>query len=170
MRERMVPEQRWSLELAIVPTKNHSKIDWLVEKCTELGASKITFIKSHRSERPKINLQRLNRIAVSAMKQSGRAYLPSIEDLIGLTFFVRRSDLPQSKFIAHCEPGEKLELSDLKRGEEATILIGPEGDFTSEEVLSAKANGFRELSLGNDRLRTETAGIHVTSVVNFINQ
>ena len=159
----------WSLHLAIAPTKNLSKMEWMTEKCTELGVDKITFLHCQRSERAKVNIGRLKRIAVSAMKQSGRFFLPQIENSVPYPSFVNNS-LPVFRYIAHCADGEKAPLQDVAKDENVVILIGPEGDFTKEELVLAKKANFKELSLGNTRLRTETAGIHVTSVINFINQ
>ena len=160
----------WQLHLAVAPTKVHGKMEWMLEKCTELGLAKITFIKCQRSVRPKVNVDRLRRIAISAMKQSGRFYLPIIEDLVPFPSFVTREGFARTRLIAHCEQTDRLPLdsnSDLSR---VVLLIGPEGDFTENEIARARAANFAEITLGSARLRTETAGLHVTSILNFINQ
>jgi len=160
----------WMLHLAVAPTKIHGKMEWMVEKCTELGLARLTFIQCKRSVRPKVNLNRLNRIAISAMKQSGRFYLPKIEGPIPLQSLLSRDDLPDTRLIAHCEKREQAHMNEYSNLNQMMVLIGPEGDFTEEEITKAKAAKFTEITLGNARLRTETAGLYVTSVVNFINQ
>ncbi len=160
----------WALSLAVAPTKKSDKMEWMVEKCTELGVGKITFIACQRSERRKLNLGRLHKIAVSAMKQSGRVYLPILEDLTSMNQYMKQIRSADNKFIAHCGEGLKADLTTLPAAVPSVIVIGPEGDFTPEEIIQARQANFKEITLGKCRLRTETAAVHVTSVVNFLNQ
>jgi len=158
------------LHLAMAPTKNMERNEWLVEKATEIGIDEITFLNCHFSERKVLKTERLEKIAVSAMKQSLKAKLPLINEL---TDFVRFMDLPAEgqKFIAHCHPGDKRLLKDvLRTGERATILIGPEGDFSEEEVALATREGYQAVSLGASRLRTETAALAACHTFNLFNQ
>ncbi|MDR0982949.1 MAG: 16S rRNA (uracil(1498)-N(3))-methyltransferase [Culturomica sp.] len=158
------------LHLAVAPTKSPDRMEWLAEKCTEIGVDEITFFTSEHSERKQIKTERLQRIMVAAMKQSQKAYLPtlktdvSIEDIIRMPFDGR-------KFIAHCHEGEKKRLDEVyTEGENALILIGPEGDFSEKEVATAVSAGFIPITLGNSRLRTETAGIVACHSINFLNK
>ncbi len=151
------------LHLAIAPTKNIDRMEWLVEKAVEIGVDEITFMRCKNSERTVIKEDRLLKIAESAVKQSLQAYIPKINPLINFADILKiKSEL---KFIAHCEdPHTKhLKSSDLKN-KSSLVLIGPEGDFSSEEISQAKTAGFSEISLGENRLRTETAGIYVCNV------
>jgi 16S rRNA (uracil1498-N3)-methyltransferase len=151
------------LHLAIAPTKNIDRMEWLVEKAVEIGVDEITFIRCKNSERTVIKEDRLIKIAESAVKQSLQSYIPKINALTNFADLLKtKADL---KFIAHCEEEAKNHLKsfDLKN-KTSLVLIGPEGDFTSEEIASAKTSGFTEISLGENRLRTETAGLYVCNV------
>lgn len=169
LEKKQQPDQRpLRLHLAIAPTKNVDRFEWLVEKAIEIGVDEITPIICHFSERKTLRLDRLQKIAVSAMKQSLRAQLPKINDLTSFEKLVRAAAEPQ-KFIAWCS-GEVAppHLKNLLRaGEPALILIGPEGDFAEAEVLLAQKIGFQEVSLGAARLRTETAGLFAVSIANL---
>jgi 16S rRNA (uracil1498-N3)-methyltransferase len=147
------------IHLAIAPTKNLERIEWLVEKGTEMGLDKISLLKCKNNERPRVNLERLNKIALSAFKQSKRAFLPTIIDIEKIETFVEQNS---KGYIAHCyrdiidlNPNTTLGQTFL----DGPILIGPEGDFSVQEVEHAMKNGYQTLSLGANRLRTETAGI-----------
>lgn len=147
----------YSIHIAICPTKMNERMEWFVEKATELGVTEITFLLSKNSERKAIKLERFENIAVSAMKQSKRLYLPKINDLTKVEQFIKNHP---NGFIAHCYDGTKQGLlEDFDNS--SPILIGPEGDFTPEEASLAKQNGYREITLGENRLRTETAGLYV---------
>jgi 16S rRNA (uracil1498-N3)-methyltransferase len=146
----------YSVHIAICPTKMNDRMEWFVEKATELGATEITFLLSKNSERKAIKLERFESIAISAMKQSKRLYLPRINDLVKVDVFLQKN---QNGFIAHCYAGEKISLLE-KFDASSPILIGPEGDFTQEECNLAKERGYKEISLGTNRLRTETAGLY----------
>lgn len=163
-------KRNYNLHLAIAPTKNISRFEWFLEKATEIGIDEITPIISNRSERKHLNLERMNKILISAMKQSLKAHLPKINKCIKFKDFIAKCNC-QRKLIAHCGETEKTPLQKkIKINENSCILIGPEGDFTKEEVELAKQNRFDFVSLGENRLRTETAGIYSCSIVNMINQ
>lgn len=148
------------LHIAIAPTKNIDRMEWMVEKAVEIGIDEITFMRCKNSERTVIKEDRLIKIAESAVKQSLQAYIPKINGLTNFADVITESaDL---KFIAHCEESYKKTLKDFEiKNRKSLILIGPEGDFSSEEIALAKTAGFSELSLGINRLRTETAGLYV---------
>jgi 16S rRNA (uracil1498-N3)-methyltransferase len=158
------------LHIAIAPTKNNDRFEWFLEKATEIGIDEITPLLCEHSERKTIKPDRMEKILVSAMKQSLKAWLPKLNPLISLSEFMQRNEDSQ-KFIAHCNKGEKVHLkNELKKEENVTILIGPEGDFSLMEVEQAHAAGFREISLGSSRLRTETAGVVACHIVNLVNE
>ena len=164
------PRKDFSIHLAIAPTKNSDRIEWMVEKCIEIGVSKISFLQCKTSERKSINLERLEKIAISAMKQSRRAWLTTIEPPSPFGDFIKRCSGKQ-KFIAHVDGtnSNQLVLLAVPRSE-YVILIGPEGDFVQEELEHAGKHGFQKVSLGPSRLRTETAGLFAVMVLNFVNQ
>lgn len=165
------PRQRnYTLHIAFAPTKQMDRNEWFVEKATEIGVDCFTPIASSYSERKEIKQERLEKIAVSAMKQSQQAHLPRID---ALTRFIGLVSQPFNgrKFIAHCYDQPKKPLAQTyRKGEHALILIGPEGDFSEEEVAQAIANGFEPVSLGDTRLRTETACLAATHTIHVINQ
>ncbi|MDM9632584.1 16S rRNA (uracil(1498)-N(3))-methyltransferase [Robiginitalea aurantiaca] len=160
---------RFELHLAVAPTKRLERFQWFLEKATEIGVSEITPIYCKRSERDKLSMERMQRVIQEAMKQSLRTYLPKLNKLTPVSEFLQ-SDLPDLRFIAHCEADEKV---DLKRrvapDKDIVILIGPEGDFSRPEIESAYEAGFLPVSLGRSRLRTETAAIVACATVNLIN-
>jgi len=151
------------LHLAVAPTKNPDRMEWLVEKAVEIGVSQISFVVCSRSERKHVDLSRLYRIAIAALKQSQGTWLPELQTLSFSQFLSDSSALHADKFIAYCDDkAQALEISDLKlQHEQAVFLIGPEGDFTPQEVNFARENGFQQVSLGEKILRTETAGVLV---------
>ena len=135
------------------------RMEWLAEKATEIGWDRVVFLNCRFSERKVVKTDRIERIVVSAMKQSLKFHKTTVEEMTDFKTFVK-ADHKGAKFIAHCYENEKRELFDaLVPGEDATILIGPEGDFSKEEVEAAIGAGFIPVSLGNSRLRTETAGL-----------
>lgn len=149
-----------SLSIAFAPTKNTERVEWFLEKAVELGVNRIIPIECQHSERKKSRIDRWERIMVSAMKQSLRYHLPVLEEMSSFEEVVERS--ASVRLIAHCYDQERLALKDgLKLGEDALILIGPEGDFSIEEVQNAEERGWTSISLGNRRLRTETAALSV---------
>ena len=163
------PYPKHNLHLIIAPTKSHDRIEWLVEKSIEVGVSSISFIKTDRTLRKKINIDRINRIALSAVKQSGQFYLPIINNLDSFKNVIPHV-LEKQLFIAHLEDDKRKKISDIyKKDSNCCILIGPEGDFTIDEISLAKKNNFRSITLGDSRLRTETAAIYAVSVVRMLN-
>lgn len=160
-------EQRHKRSIAIAPTKNNDRFEWFLEKATEIGITDIYPFVGKHSERKVIKEERLEKILVSAMKQSKNFYKPTLHPLVPFKSFVSSSDLPSKKYIAHCmEPDRHLnEL--YTSGSDAVVLIGPEGDFADEEVKLAKSEGWSDVSLGNSRLRTETAGIIACHLLNL---
>lgn len=148
-----------NIHVAIAPTKNMDRMEWLAEKATEIGLDSLTFLNCRFSERKVVKCDRVERIVVSAMKQSLKYHKPVVGEMTDLRKFVA-SERPGAKFIAHCHEGERVLLKDvLVPGEDATVLIGPEGDFSPEEVDMAIKAGYVPVSLGSSRLRTETAGL-----------
>ncbi len=164
------PSWKSRIEIALAPTKNLDRIEWFAEKATEIGIDKIHFLKTRYSERKELKTDRIQKILISAMKQSIKANLPELQDIIELKDFIKQ-DFKGQKFIAHCLPDEKVLLSKAyQKGENALILIGPEGDFSEEEITLALDNGFQAISLGNSRLRTETAALTACQTIHIINQ
>ena len=158
------------LHIAMAPTKNMDRTEWFAEKATEIGFDELTFLNCRFSERKVIKTERIQKILVSAIKQSLKARLPLLNEMTDFDKFVRQPFNGQ-KFIAHCYEGEKPLLKDiLKQGEDALVLIGPEGDFSEEEVKTAVAQGFQPVSLGRSRLRTETAALVACHILNLQNQ
>ena|ERR1035437_3533437 len=159
----------FSLSIAIAPTKNIERFEWFLEKVTEIGIDKVIPLICRYSERKEIKPDRLEKVIVSAMKQSQKAYLPELSPIQLFKDFICKP-FSGDKFIAHCINGEKPLLGNLvKQGVNILILIGPEGDFSAEEVEIAISQGFIPVSLGNSRLRTETAGVVACHTVNLIN-
>jgi len=160
--------KNYRVHIAIAPTKNNTRFEWFLEKATEIGIDEITPLLTEHSERKAVKTDRLEKILVSAMKQSQKTFLPKLNELISFKDFIQNNS-EKEKFIAHCNNGEKPHLKNtLKKEQDLLILIGPEGDFSLEEVAAAKENGFREISLGNERLRTETAGIVACHIANLM--
>lgn len=151
-------QHNYHLHIAIAPTKSNERFEWFLEKATEIGIDEITPIICNRSERKIIKIDRGKRILLSSMKQSLRYYLPKLNEAISLDSLLN-SKIDGSKYIAHCINSRKYELKKLAKTKKILILIGPEGDFTQEEINLAVKNKFKQISLGSNRLRTETAGI-----------
>lgn len=160
----------YRLHIAIAPTKNIDRMAWMLEKCTEMGVDEVTMLRAAHSERTEVKMERMEKVVVAAMKQSQKAYLPQLNPMTTFSGFMR-DRREQYRFIAHCREGEKVRLDEVYRGGgEVVALIGPEGDFSEEEVRLALAGGFRAITLGQSRLRTETAGIVVCHSIQFINR
>lgn len=163
-------KKNFKLHIAIAPTKNIDRFEWFLEKCTEIGIDEITPIISEHSERKVIKPERLAKILVSAMKQSVKTYLPKLNELTTFKSFIGQLD-DSKKYIAHCNEGEKSHLkNEVSEGDDVLLLIGPEGDFSPEEVEWAKEYDYQEISLGTARLRTETAGVVACHIVNLANE
>ncbi len=162
------PEYR--LHLAVAPTKMNDRYEWFLEKATEMGVGEITPLICDHSERKIIKTERFDKIIQSAMKQSLQYYLPKLNEPVSFKDFMKSKKNGQL-FIAHCEETDKKSLKDsVIAGQDATILIGPEGDFSAAEIKLALENGYNPVSLGNTRLRTETAAIAACHTVVFINE
>ena len=158
------------LHIAIAPTKNIERLEWFLEKATEIGIDEVTPILCEHSERKDVKIERLTKRITAAMKQSLKAYHPKLNDLTPFSKFVESVD-QQNKFIAHCMDGEKTYLSDvLATSTPCIILIGPEGDFSPAELDDARRYGFKPVSLGEARLRTETAALAACFEVNYLNR
>ncbi|MDN4164306.1 16S rRNA (uracil(1498)-N(3))-methyltransferase [Cytophagales bacterium LB-30] len=158
------------IHLAIAPTKNIERMEWFVEKTIELGIDQITFLKCQNSERKGINLERMEKKAVGAMKQSLHLRLPQLSEEIPFSTFLKQAEAEQ-KFIAYVDENHTKHLKNcLKENQRYLVLIGPEGDFTSEEIQYALASGFMPISLGNSRLRTETAGLAACMMCQWVNE
>lgn len=156
------------LHLAVAPTKNIDRFEWFLEKATEIGVDEITPILCSHSERKVIKDDRLEKVIVSAMKQSLKAYLPKLNPLTPFNQLIK-CGFPGKKFVAHCYEQDKRELkTEITESWSNLILIGPEGDFSEEEITQAIASGFTPVSLGASRLRTETAAVVACHTANLI--
>lgn len=165
IKETLPQNKTWKghIHLAIAPTKNMDRIEWMTEKATEIGFDELTFLNCTFSERKVLRTERIEKIVVSAVKQSRKPWKPIVNEMIPFKDFI---SMPRKgrKFIAHCyQEIEKNDLFDIinsdKENESITVLVGPEGDFSIEEVRLAIENGYESISLGQSRLRTETAGL-----------
>ncbi|MCV9928862.1 16S rRNA (uracil(1498)-N(3))-methyltransferase [Flavobacterium sp. LS1R49] len=164
------PASKYKLHIAVAPTKMNDRYEWFLEKATEIGVQEITPIICDRSERKVINIERFEKIILSAMKQANELYLPKLNEAISFKEFVKRKN-SGLQLIAHCEETDKKSLkSVLKPNEDITLLIGPEGDFSEKEIALAIENNFQPVSLGNTRLRTETAAMVACHSVAFFNE
>ena len=145
--------------VAVAPTKMHDRLEWFLEKATEIGIHEITPIICEHSERKVYKIDRAEKIIQSAMKQSNQYYLPKINEAITLSEFIKKNH-DGAKFIAHCEETDKKSFSkEIEKNKPITILIGPEGDFSTKEIKLALENNFIPVTMGNTRLRTETAAL-----------
>lgn len=155
------------LHLAMAPTKSNDRMTWMVEKLTEIGIDEITFLKCERSERKNINAERMQKTAIAAMQQSLRYYLPKVNPMVALKDFLSESaNTDAQKFIAHCEalPNQLFKKKVIPQ-KPSLALIGPEGDFSKREVQLANQQGFKDVSLGTVRYRTETAALVLASIL-----
>jgi 16S rRNA (uracil1498-N3)-methyltransferase len=155
------PARGYYLHVAIAPTKQIDRIEWMLEKAVEIGIDELSFVYCHNSERTSIKIERMRKIAESAVKQSLQARIPKLNEGISFKNFISSCDGGQ-KMIAHCEPGNKRTIKQIEfKSAKTVVLIGPEGDFSPREIEEAQAENFIPLSLGDNRLRTETAGLYV---------
>lgn len=151
------------LHIAIAPTKNIDRIEFFVEKAVEMGISEISIIVTEKTERKNINIDKIRKQAVAASKQSLRFHFPAINDSVKLSDFLKTIN-PEHTFVAHCHENlERMELKNIPQMEEITFLIGPEGDFSEKEIAFLAEHKIKAVSLGNQRLRTETAGVFVAA-------
>jgi len=161
-------KRNFHVHIAIAPTKNADRIEWFVEKVTEVGVDEISFILCKNSERKTVNLDRVEKIAVSAMKQSQQTWLPKINEMVPFKKIVEvKAD---QKFIGFVDSANPLHLNKLAQpNRKYLILIGPEGDFSKEELTLAMQSGFEKVSLGVNRMRTETAGLVAVHILGLVN-
>lgn len=163
-----IPPRDFSISIAVAPTKNNDRIEWFIEKAVEIGIDKIHLLLCKNSERKNVNLDRLTKIAVSAMKQSGQARLPYISDMVPFKEIVTQQ--AAQKFICYVDAGNPDQLKSLaKPNQSYLVLIGPEGDFNKDEIQLAAEHSFKKVSLGPNRLRTETAALTACQILNFVN-
>ncbi|KAF2327621.1 16S rRNA (uracil(1498)-N(3))-methyltransferase [Flavobacterium nitrogenifigens] len=161
---------KFHLHLAVAPTKMNDRFEWFLEKATEIGIQEITPIFCDRSERKVINRDRFEKIILSAMKQCNETFLPKLNEAISFKEFIKQKQ-NGLQLIAHCEETDKKSLKEvLKPNEDVTILIGPEGDFSEKEIALALENNYNPVTLGNTRLRTETAAVVACHSVVFFNE
>lgn len=168
-----VGKRNWQLHIAIAPTKNMDRLEWFIEKATEIGIDEVSLIDCKNSERTIVKTERIEKVAISAIKQSLKAYLPKINAVIDYKNFIALTkDFKGEKFIAHCQSSGTLShiKSQYTPKQNTLVLIGPEGDFTVDEVKLALDNGFKEISLGESRLRTETAALYACATLNVLNE
>ena len=158
-----LPEFSPKLHIAIAPTKNIDRIEFFVEKATEMEVSEITILQTEKTERKNLNIDKLRKQAIAASKQSLRFHFPKINDVTKLSDFLKNIN-PETTFVAHCDASfERTEISKIQNVENITFLIGPEGDFSEKEIKLLAEKDIKAVSLGNQRLRTETAGIFVAA-------
>lgn len=158
-----LPDFSPKLHIAIAPTKNIDRVEFFFEKAVEMGISEISFILTEKTERKNISIEKLRKQAISASKQSHRFHFPKVNDLIKFSEFMKSLNA-ENTFVAHCnESLERVSLNDIPKFENYTFLIGPEGDFSDKEIQLLADKGIKAVSLGNQRLRTETAGIFVSA-------
>ena len=158
------------LHIAIAPTKNIERTEWFLEKATEIGIDEVSLIITDHSERKDVKPERLRKVITSAVKQSIKAYHPVLNEPLSLKKFIQQAN-QDHKYIAHCMEGPKLSLkTDMKLHSSYLVMIGPEGDFSPSEVELALASGFKALTLGDSRLRTETAALEACFEINFLNR
>ena len=158
------------IAVALAPTKSNDRTEWFLEKAIEIGITHFIPIICENSERKKFNTERWNKVAISAMKQSQRLWLPKISQPIKMDEFIKENTY-KIRFIAHCEKDDKQELKDYSdNSKNQLIIIGPEGDFSPNEIELALKYSFTPVSLGDNRLRTETAGIVACTIMKFQNK
>jgi 16S rRNA (uracil1498-N3)-methyltransferase len=163
-----IPIRDFNISIAIAPTKNIDRTEWFIEKAVEIGIDAIHLLLCKNSERKTVNQERIMKIAVSALKQSGQARLPYLSDLIPFKEII--SHTAEQKFICYVDVTNPDQLKSMAKPKHSyLVLIGPEGDFSKEEIQIAVESGFKKVSLGPNRLRTETAALTACQVLNFIN-
>ena len=161
----------YRLHMAVSPLKNHERFEWFLEKSVEIGVDEITPLICDKTEKTGFRRERMNNIIISAMKQSLKATLPVLHEPCNFSEFIGRTHM-NTRLIAHCSPVHtRNRISDMySAGQDALVLIGPEGDFSENEILAANAAGFAGVHLGQSRLRSETAGIAACCLVYLLNQ
>ena len=168
-KETVAKNRDYYLHIAVAPTKNIERIEWFVEKAVEMGIDEITFIRCKNSERTVVKDERIMKVAESAVKQSKQAYLPKVNSLIDYKDFIKNGTA-DVKLIAHCEDDKKNPINaTISKGKSHLVLIGPEGDFTKEEIQIALQSHYNAVTLGENRLRTETAALYATAALAILN-
>lgn len=158
-----LPNFSSQLHIAIAPTKNIDRIEFFLEKATEMAVSEVTLIQTEKTERKNLNIEKLIKQSIAASKQSLRFHFPIVNDLTKFSDFVKSLD-PETTFVAHCNENlERIDLKEIIPDKNITFLIGPEGDFSDREIQFLAERGIKAVSLGNQRLRTETAGVFVAA-------
>lgn len=155
----------YSIHIAVSPTKQMERMEWFIEKATEIGITEITFLRCTNSERVQLKPERLEKKAISAMKQSQRLFLPKINGLVDFKGFLKEHSFG---LLAHCYDDAKNPISAVFQPENCPILIGPEGDFTTEELQIALDQGYKMVTLGDNRLRTETAALYAAMQMKWL--
>jgi len=170
VREKITTQKKsYRFHIALAPTKSIDRIEWFLEKATETGIDEVSFFICRHSERKEIKIDRLNRVVVSAIKQSQKTFLPKLNPAVDFKTFISRQG-SGTKLICSMTANEHDNLKkNYQPGNSLTILIGPEGDFHVDELTQAKEAGYLAISLGNSRLRTETAALNACTIFNFIN-
>lgn len=164
-----LPNFSTQLHIAIAPTKNIDRIEFFLEKATEMGISEITLLQTEKTERKNLNIDKLRKQSIAASKQSLRFHFPVINDLTKFSDFIKEVN-PENTFVAHCNENlERIDLKDIESQEKITFLIGPEGDFSDKEIQVLAERGVKAVSLGSQRLRTETAGVFVAAWNYYVN-
>lgn len=165
-----IPHEDFRIHLAIAPTKNQDRLEWMVEKITEIGCHEITFLKTSHTEKTYLKLDRLEKKIISACKQSLKSWKPTLNDQVDYAAFINSPQIQDyQKFIAYVDGTNTALHTQAKRASSYLVLIGPEGDFSEDEIQQALAHGFSACSLGKSRLRTETAGLVAVHTLNLIN-
>jgi 16S rRNA (uracil1498-N3)-methyltransferase len=168
--KRFVEKPAHFIHLSVAPTKNIQRIEWLLEKCIEVGVQSITFLNCKNSERKRVNKERMIKKAINALKQSKNVHLPVINDIKPFIEFIDNHDSGSGKYICHADTGHgNYLLNKAMKGSSYQVIIGPEGDFSEEELRLAEKYGFEPVSLGKTRLRTETAGLVACILLNALN-
>ena len=170
-RKSHILNRTYKIHIAVAPTKNFDRMEWFIEKAVEIGIDEISFIECKNSERVKVNMQRWEKVAISAMKQSKQFWLPKINDVRKSDEVMKELSDEELKLIAFCETDIKQTLHHQitkSSNHQITILIGPEGDFTKDEIDFAIKNNFKTVSFGENRLRTETAALYACMVINIL--
>ncbi|WP_449389412.1 RsmE family RNA methyltransferase [Chryseobacterium lineare] len=158
-----LPNYNPKLHIAIAPTKNIDRIEFFIEKAVEMGISEITLLQTEKTERKNVNIDKLRKQAIAASKQSLRFHFPVINDSIKIQDFLK-TITPENTFVAHCHENlQRIALKEIPKLDHITFLIGPEGDFSEKEIMTLAEHNVKAVSLGNQRLRTETAGVFVAA-------
>ena len=162
------PKKKFSVHLGIAPSKNADRMEWLIEKLAESGVDEVTFLETFHSERKKFRLERLEKKAINAMKQSGNPFLLQIHPITKVHEFIKKIE-SKEKFIASVDSTQNYLGNLIKHEKKTVILIGPEGDFNTDELTFAQQHGYQPVSLGENVLRTETAGLYACLMAHFVN-